>query len=233
MYERVSDIRPVRYNLWHTFRGEEERQFLKSQFADIDVRDWLPAAADLQVRVVEPLFSLVKEKYLAARHRDTPLRISAGQVDPDPDAATTASNPTAEAVEQMMSDGLKTTDALAGAEVLRRVCHLADTYGFRVRLVWPPMAAQLDKALMESGALARLQEKMRSIMTGRCQAEKVFDFNKVRTYTASSFHLDMIHLFGDGWEQRYASDLRRYLSDLPDHSSSTDATQSPGATRLP
>ena len=31
-----------------------------SQFPDIDRRDWLPAAADLQVRVIEPFFFLLK-----------------------------------------------------------------------------------------------------------------------------------------------------------------------------
>jgi hypothetical protein len=29
-----------------------------------------------------------------------------------------------------------------------------------------------------------------------------------------SFHNDMLHHFGDGWEQRYTSDIREYLSGL-------------------
>jgi hypothetical protein len=232
MYQRVSDIRLVRYALWHTFRGQEEQKFLKSQFPDIDSRDWLPAAADLQVRVVEPFFSFLKAQYLTLRRKEA-ARIGAGHLDPNPNTPTTASKPMAGEVDRVVTEGLKTVDTPVNAEVLHRVCRLAEHYGFRVKLVWPPMAAELERALAGSGALAQLQQKMHATMAGHCQVEEVFDFNRVRTYTISSFHLDLIHLFGDGWEQRYASDLRRYLSELVDRSSSTEATQSPGMSRSP
>jgi hypothetical protein len=39
----------------------------------------------------------------------------------------------------------------------------------------------------------------------------------------TSFHRDLIHLFGDGWEQRYASDLRGYLTGLADRSTAAAA----------
>src|SRR6266436_10031148 len=70
MYNWVSDIRLVRYNLWHTFRRERERSFLKTYLPDIDRRDLLPAIADLQERVVEPFFSWLKRRYLAIRGRE-------------------------------------------------------------------------------------------------------------------------------------------------------------------
>jgi hypothetical protein len=38
---------------------------------------------------------------------------------------------------------------------------------------------------------------------------EIFDFNRVRTYPAGSFNLDLIHIFGDGWDQHFARDLRR------------------------
>lgn len=232
MYQRVSDIRLVRYTLWHTFRGQEEQSFLKSQFPDIDRRDWLPAAADLQVRVVEPFFSFLKARYLTLRRNDA-ARIGSGYLDPDPNTPTTTSKPVSAEVDRVVAEGLKTVDTPVNAEVLHRVCALAERYGFRVKLVWPPMAVELESALAAGGALAQLQEKMRAIMAGQCEVEEIFDFNRVRTYTISSFHLDMIHLFGDGWEQRYASDLRHYLSGLVDRSSSTEATQSPRMSRSP
>ena len=70
MYGWVTDIRLVRYNLWQTFRQPSERAFLKTYFPDIDRRDWLPAIADLQERLVEPFYSFLKQKYLAHRKRD-------------------------------------------------------------------------------------------------------------------------------------------------------------------
>ena len=106
MYQRVSDIRLVRYALWHTFRGQEERKFLKSQFPDIDRRDWLPAAADLQVRVVEPFFSLLKARYLAFRHRGA-ARIGAGLQDPNPNAPTDASKQIPTEVDRAVAEGLR------------------------------------------------------------------------------------------------------------------------------
>ena len=230
MYQRVSDIRLVRYTLWHTFRGEDERKFLQAQFPDIDSRDWLPAAADVQVRIVEPFFSLLKARYQSLRHRGAP-HIGAGFQDPDPNVPADVSKQAADGVERAVAEGRKTIDAPINAEVLRRLCSLGQRYDFRIKLVWPPMAIELESALAESGALLQLQQRMHAIMGDRCQIDDVFDFNKVRTYTISSFHLDMIHLFGDGWEQRYASDLRRYLGGLIDRSSSTEAAQSPSLRR--
>src|SRR5215475_1145744 len=65
MYGWVTDIRLVRYNLWHAFQQQNERDFLKAYLPDIDGRDWLPAIADLQERIVEPFFSMLKGRYLA------------------------------------------------------------------------------------------------------------------------------------------------------------------------
>jgi len=56
MYSWVSDIRLVRYNLWHTFQRDRERSFLKTYLPDIDRRDWLPAVADLQEMPLRPLW---------------------------------------------------------------------------------------------------------------------------------------------------------------------------------
>jgi hypothetical protein len=215
MYGWVSDIRLVRYNLWHTFQQSDERSFLKTYLPDIDRRDWLPAIADLQERVVEPFFSFVKQRYLAFRG-GAAARIGAGYLDPDPDAPTDVSMVDPKALDEVISEGLRTVPAPINEAALRQLCLLSEQYGFRVKIVWPPLVAEVKDAAVASGAMAKLEEHIRSIMADHCHADEIFDFNRIRTYTVANFHRDMVHLFGEGWEQRYASDLRKYLHELPD-----------------
>jgi hypothetical protein len=227
MYRKISDIRLVRYTLWHTFRGADEQEFLRSQYPGIESRDWLPAAADLQVRIVEPLFSLLKSHYLGLRQHG-PGRIGAGADEPNPNTGTDASRPMPAAIERALAEGLRNVDAPINTVLLRRLCQLSQEHGFRIKLVWPPMPSELESVLVGRGALTQFQEELNTIMSRGCEADEIFDFNRVRTYPATSFHLDLIHLFGDGWEQRYASDLRRYLNELADRSSSSEASRLPG-----
>jgi hypothetical protein len=230
MYRNVSDIRLVRYTLWHTFRGVDEQEFLRNQYPGIESRDWLPAAADLQVRIIEPLFSLLKSRYLGLRQRG-PGRIGSGADEPNPKVATDASRPLPAAVERALAEGLRNIDAPINTVLLRRLCQLSQEHGFRIKLAWPPMPSELQSVLVGRGALTQFQEELTTIMSRGCAVDEIFDFNRVRTYPATSFHLDLIHLFGDGWEQRYASDLRRYLNELADRSSSSEASRAPGSTR--
>jgi len=216
MYAWVSDIRLVRYNLWHTFREADERRFLKTYLPDIDSHDWFPAIADLQERVVEPLFSWLKNRYLASRGREA-ARIPGGEFDPDPNAATQASMPVGpEVLEDAISERLNAVPAPINAAALGEFCRLSQQHGFAISLVWPPMASEIERAMVVHGTLTELETRIRDIMKDHCHIDAIFDFNSIRTYTASSFHRDITHLFGDGWEQRYASDLRTYLNALSD-----------------
>jgi len=116
----------------------------------------------------------------------------------------------------VISEGLKTVPAPINAAVLRQLCLLSEHHGFHVEVVWPPKAAEIEGAMVASGALKELEGHIRAIMAEHCRVDTIFNFNRIRTYQASNFHRDMVHLFGDGWEQRYASDLRKYLSALSD-----------------
>jgi hypothetical protein len=87
------------------------------------------------------------------------------------------------------------------------------------------MAAELEQSFVRSGALAKLEGHIRSITSNHCQIGEIFDFNKARSYTSEDFHRDLVHLLGDGWERRYASDLRKYLTALPDRSQPIEANQ--------
>jgi hypothetical protein len=231
MYSWVSDIRLVRYNLWHTFREKDERSFLKRYLPDIDRGNQLPAAADLQVRIVEPLFSLIKQAYLASRHRASAY-IGTGFEYPDGNAAVDISQRMAPILNAAIAEGLNTILPPVNAEALRQVCDLSQRHGFRIKLVWPPMAAELERAFVASGALPQLEGHIRAIAANHCQVDQIgeiFDFNKARTYGSSSFHRDMVHLFGDGWERSYASDLRKYLTALPDRDLTIEVKQKPAA----
>jgi hypothetical protein len=223
MYHGASTSRLVRYYLWYTFRQPEERDFLSTYRPEIGQRDWLPAVVDAQERIVEPLFSLMKQRYLAFR-KEPPDRIAAGGIDPDPDAKTDASMPAdPAAVATAISEASQTIPATMNAAALRRICALSEKYGFRIKLAWPPMADEIASALRASRALSSLRLQIGLALGPDCPVDEIFDFGKVRPYTTSSFYPDLIHLFGDGWEQRYASDLRRYLNELPDYAPAREA----------
>jgi hypothetical protein len=215
MYHYENDTSLARYHLWHTFNRPDERSFLSTYFPGIRRHDWFPAILDLQESIAEPLFSFLKQQYLAFRNRDA-LSVSIGSLNPSAEAPVDL----AIHIDSNNGDGIGSDDrdlamALVNAESLSRVCQLSKTHGFLVNIVWPPMPPRLGHVLNSSGALSELEAKIRSIMEGPCHFDGFTDFNKIRTYQNSSFHHDMMHLFGDGWEQRYASDLKEYLNALP------------------
>jgi hypothetical protein len=232
MYHYEEDSRLARYHLWYTFNRTDEREFLKAQIPEITDRDRFPAILDLQERIVEPLLSLVKQRYLAIRKRDE-LRIDSGFLRANVEAPVEYA-----ARDESSADGADVfagrhdlTMAAVNAEVLNRVCDLSRKYGFRVELAWSPIPAELETILLSSGALSRLETKIRSIMDGRCDYSAFTDFNQIRTYPNLSFHNDMLHLFGDGWEQRYTVDMRQYLSGLLHPVGSAEAIESVRAGR--
>jgi hypothetical protein len=227
MYHGKGSSRLVRYYLWHTFKQPDEREFLNTHSPEISRRDWLPAIVDVQERIVEPLFSFAKQRYLSFRGR-TSNGIAAGPFDPDPDAKTDASMPAdPAAIATAISEASEAIPNLMNAAALQRICALSEQYGFRIKLAWPPMAGEISSAVRSSGALSSLRSQIGLALGPSCPVDDIFDFNDVRTYTSANFYPDLIHLFGDGWEQRYASDLRRYLSGLPRYAPARAAATSP------
>jgi hypothetical protein len=214
LYHFDNNLRLSRYHLWHTFNRPEERSFLKTYHPGMGQRDSLPAILDLQERVVEPFMSLLRHKFAALRKRG-PLGIPTGWIIPDPETRVLYStNVDAKSEDRVTSDERDLTMALVNAAALGKLCVLSKTNGFEIHFVWPPMPDGADKDLESSGALSGLETRIRSIMNGRCHLGEFVDLNKRRTYTISSFQHDLLHLYGDGWEQRYASDLREYLGGL-------------------
>jgi hypothetical protein len=220
MYHYEEDARIARYHLWYTFNRPDEREFMTSYIPGIADRDWFPAILDVQERIAEPVLSFVKQQYLALRKRDE-LRIDSSFLQANANA------PVEYAARDEQANGDHDVEAFSGqrnlsmarvnAEVVKRVCDLGSKYGFRIELAWSPIPAQLEMMLTSSGALSGLEAEIRSIMDGRCGYDGFVDFNRIRTYPNLSFHNDMLHLFGDGWEQRYTADMREYLSGLIHH----------------
>jgi hypothetical protein len=210
-YQVVSNSRLLRYHLWHTFNADAERAFLKSHVSDIDTRDRLPAIMDIQERIVEPLFSFVKDRYYA-RRQAAPLSIPAGNADPGTEIPTDLlpQQPSGSAHDMARAE-LSLDPAPIISASLSKICTMSRERGFRVDVVWPPMPSEIESALLASGALPRLEAQIRATMRD-CAVNSIFDFNRVHTYTA--FRRDMIHLLGEASEQRYASDLRNYLTEL-------------------
>jgi hypothetical protein len=214
LYHFENNLRLSRYHLWHTFRRPNERDFLRTNHPGMSRRDSLPAILDLQERVLDPIVSLVKQRLAAARARG-PLSIPGGWIVPTSEAPAMRSTNSDEAGEdQVTPDERDLTLAPVNAAALTELCKLSTEKGFAVHIAWPPMPSSVADALSTSGALLGLEAQMRRLLQGRCKLGGFFDFNKRRTYLNSSFQHDRLHLFGDGWEQRYASDLREYLGGL-------------------
>jgi hypothetical protein len=213
LYHFDNNLRLSRYHLWHTFNRPEERSFLSAHHPGMGQRDSLPAILNLQERVIEPFMSLLRHKYAAVRKRG-PLAVPKGWIIPDPATQALLSTNADASEDQVTADERDLTMALVNAAALSKLCELSKANGFEIYFVWPPMPDNVDKVLDSSGALSGLESKIRSIMDGRCHLGDFVDLNKTRTYTRSSFQHDLLHLFGDGWEQRYSSDLREYLAGL-------------------
>jgi hypothetical protein len=216
VYHFDNNSRLSRYHLWHTFNRSNEREFLTAYHPGIGWRDSLPAILDLQERVVEPFLSYLKHRYSAFRKRGA-LSVASGILNPDPQAPVELAKYVFDKREDEVSvSDRDLTMARVNGEGLRRICELSKQEGFVINIVWPPIPDDLARAFHANGAFSQLETEIRSVMEGHCAFGGFTDFNKIRVYSSASFHHDSLHLFGDGWEQRYASDLRDYLSGLPD-----------------
>src|SRR5215475_529393 len=214
LYHFENNLRLSRYHLWHTFSRPNERDFLRINHPGMSRRDALPAILDLQEQVLDPIVSLVKLRLAAARS-GAPLTIPGGWIIPTAEAPVMHSTNSDLMVEdQVTADERNLTLAPVNAAALTELCKLSTEKGFAMHIAWPPMPGSVAEALSSSGALLGLEARMRRLMQDRCRLGGFFDFNKRRPYPNSSFQHDRLHLFGDGWEQRYASDLREYLGGL-------------------
>src|SRR5215831_5264095 len=146
----------------------------------IDSRDWLPAAADVQVLIVEPLFCLLKSHYLKLRQRG-PGRIGSGSDEPDPNGPADVSRPMPAVVERALAEGLRNADAPINAPSLRRLCQLSRDHGFRIKLALPPMPSGLESLLGAPRALTQLHEELNTILSTGREVDEICEFNRVRT----------------------------------------------------
>jgi hypothetical protein len=207
LYHYGNEVRVTRYNLWLTFNQPNERDFLRTYVPGIEQRDWLPAVLNVQERVVEPFFSLLAQRHLVPH-------IEIGALIANADAPVDfAIRPVGDNGEKL-GDRANTALSDMNAEALRRLCGLGAQYGFRINIAWPPLPAQLENVLASNGALMELEARIKSIMDGHCDFDGFTDFNKIRTYPNLAFRNDLAHLFSDGWDQRYAADMREYLGGL-------------------
>lgn len=209
-YNMVSGPEWLHYYLWNTFADADERAFLKSHMPDIDARESYPASMDLQDRIVERLFTLLKH---GSAHFDAPPPapdpnapvepITDNQADPQEEAKRVASN--------------DLSLAPLNAAFIGGMCQLSRQYGFELNMVWTPMPPTVLKDRIASGQLAGLENQLKAIFrTNGCAAGSFFDMNAVQTFT--NFDVGSLHVRGSGWAQRTASVLNRYLHNLPDRS---------------
>ena len=210
-YHLVSDAEWIHYYFWNTFTHPDERRFLKTYLPDIDSREDFPAAMDLQQRIFERFFALLKR---GPAHFDTPppLADPRGPVEPATDNEASGE----EASKRLASNDLSV--APLNAASMAGICQLGRQYGFAVSIVWAPMPPDILKARGASGELAGLDKRLTAIFSGTgCETVPIFDMNDAQRFT--NFDIDTLHLRGSGWEQRAASVLAQYLRDLPERQS--------------
>jgi hypothetical protein len=197
----------MHYYMWYTFDRPEERSFLKEHLPDIDRKDHYPAVLDLQERVLERVYGLMQ-------------RSQPGLSDPSrfPDATRAV-----EAPSENLSDAKITRDRIQGdrdahlrrleADSLARICELARRDSFQIQVVWPPAPAPVADAFETGGIYRRLEDEITATLAPGGCGTSFFDMNAARGFV--NFHRDSMHLLGEGWEERAASDLRGFLSALP------------------
>jgi hypothetical protein len=222
-YQVGNEMRLVRDHLWLAFKQPDERDFLRTHVPGIELRDWLPAILNVWERLVDPFSSYLAGQRLAPR-------IEVGSLRANADAPVEFSQRVDTLKEEAFDSIRLATLSTMNAEALSRLCDLGKNYGFRIVIAWPPLPAQLEYMLTSDGALTELESRIGSVMAGRCDFDGFTDFNKIRTYPNRAFRRDLAHLFGEGWEQRYAVDLREYLSGRHDVAKGS-ATEAAGAGR--
>jgi hypothetical protein len=196
--------RVVHYYDWRVYDRPEERSFLRKFVPGIDAREFLPAAFDIQERILEPLLSLATR---APPRMPIGLRKANPFVQPEP----VSDDQRATASDQRRMQRALVLGPLQQA-VLTRLCGLSDTYGFRLAFVWPPVPPIVLHAWKRNGQFARLDAQIRDLLSPPCNAAPPFDINTVRSYP--NFNRDALHLRGEGWEERYAADLGAYITAL-------------------
>src|SRR5579871_74908 len=177
LYHYQNDASLARYHLWHTFSRPDERNFLDTYVPGVSRRAWYPAILDLQERIAEPLFSFLKQRYLALRRRDE-LSISTGFLTPRAETPVEFSiHAEPDTVAESGSAEVDLTIAPVNERSLSRICELSKQHGFWITIAWPPMPMSVRRTLRSSGALSELEATIRSIMAGRCPFSGFPDFS--------------------------------------------------------
>ena len=68
------------------------------------------------------------------------------------------------ALRDAIAEGLKTIPAPINAAALRQICLLSGQYGFRIKIVLPPVAAEIEDPMIESGKLAELSSTSATVL---------------------------------------------------------------------
>ncbi len=209
VYFGFAKIEKMHYYMWYTFDRPQERAFLKQYLDEIDLKDRRPAVLDLQERIVERLFGLF--------HKSMPALVEATQ---PPDANGTLEPPAlnlsdTDGIANRVHGDLNVHLRSLEAASLSQICRLGTQYNFQIRVIWPPTPKAVADGLASGGVYRTLQADIdKALEQNRCKTS-YFDLNSARNYV--NFRRDAMHLLGEGWEQRAASDMRKYFVALPEH----------------
>jgi hypothetical protein len=203
LYTIEEDVGQYRRYLWSLFRQPDEHIFLHSLYPTIANHDMLPAVLNTQERIVEPFLSLLTRG--PAKYDELGLD-PRGDVPLEPASFNAAADST---IELIRDDPLKLTQS--GQKAINKICQLSAQYGFSVEFLWSPSHVSAVSAWKESGRFAALEQEIRDAAQS-CVNISFYNSNDVIAYP--SFDHEGTHLRGEGWKQRFTSDLRNHLMAL-------------------
>jgi hypothetical protein len=207
VYFGFAKTEKMHYYMWYTFDRPEERAFLKKYLDDIDSRDRYPAILDPQEQILERFFGLVRRPKAASE----PVKL------PDPARALEPFSENLaeeEAITSRIKGDLGIPMRSLEAASLMGICRLGLQYDFQIRVVWPPAPKFVANGLQSGGVYRNLEKEITQVLQQNGCNTTYSNMNTVRDYV--NFHRDAMHLLGEGWEERAASDFRDYLMTLPD-----------------
>jgi hypothetical protein len=203
LYTADENIKLYRYYLWNVFRQPDERAFLRSLYPTMTDRDGFPAILNTDERIVEPLESLIVQGQPKYDNLGPDPRSDASLEPASYNAATDAT------LTLIRDDPLILTQP--AREAIDKMCQLSAKYGFSIQFVWPPSHFSVEMVWKATGRLDALTQQIRDAAQS-CTDISFYNTNDDAAY--SSFDHLGGHIRGEGWNQKFTSDLRNHLAAL-------------------
>jgi hypothetical protein len=206
VYYGIASTTQLHHYLWPTFSKPEEHALLKRFLPDIDYQDRLPAAMDMGGRIGDRFYGLFKR---------TSPELPFPSVFPTPSKKTepiSENLATASTMTARVKGDLPLSVRHLEMESLSQICDLTMKHSIEIKVVWPPAPINVAEEFRRSNIYLHLQQQIAEAFKSRGCYTTFLDMNSLHEY--GNFRLDAMHVRGEGWEERVASDYHDFLAQL-------------------